>query len=334
MQAGLAASARACACLRIAFPGRVAQSGRVPAIVSCMSSPLPAPLRIPLVVSAIAISTVAHTLLLFAVAFPKALVPLAAFRAACGRVLVRIAESWIGVNSWLIDHATPTRVRVEGAAELRIDGHYLVLANHRSWVDILVLQKVLNRRVPFMRFFLKSQLFWVPLLGLAWWALDFPFMKRYSRKVLARRPGLAGRDIAATRRACEKFRGLPVSIMNFVEGTRLTRDKRRRQGSPYAHLLRPKAGGIALVLDAMGEGLQSVLDVSIAYPAGTPTLADLVGGRVPCVRVDLRERPIPSELRGLDYEGDPAARVRYQRWLNGLWSEKDGVLDRLLEGAP
>jgi 1-acyl-sn-glycerol-3-phosphate acyltransferase len=271
---------------------------------------------------------------LFAVAFPKALVPLAAFRAACGRMLVRIAESWIGVNSWLIDHATPTRMRVEGGEGLRADGHYLVLANHRSWVDILVLQKVLNRRAPFMRFFLKSQLFWVPLLGLAWWALDFPFMKRYSRKVLARRPELAGRDTAATRRACEKFRGMPVSIMNFVEGTRLTEDKRLRQDSPYAQLLRPKAGGIALVLDAMGEGLRSVLDVSIVYPAGTPTLADLVAGRIPEVRMDLRERSIPAELRGLDYEGDPAARVRYQRWLNGLWSEKDTVLGRLLGWTP
>jgi len=299
-----------------------------------MPSLLPTPLRLPLVVLAIVLSTVAHTLILFAVALPKALVPVSGFRAACGRLLVRIAESWIGVNSWLIDHATHTRVLVEGGDGLRIDGHYLVLANHCSWVDILVLQKVLNRRVPLMRFFLKSQLIWVPLLGLAWWALDFPFMKRYSRKVLARRPELAGRDIAATRKACEKFRGMPVAIMNFVEGTRLTADKRRRQDSPYAQLLRPKAGGIALVLDAMGEALHSVLDVTIAYPAGTPTLADLVAGRIPGIRVDLRERPIPEALRGLDYAGDSTARVRYQRWLNGLWADKDALLARMLEPLP
>ncbi len=296
-----------------------------------MPNLLPAPLRIPLVAAVIVLSTVVHTLVLFAIAIPKALLRLQGFRAGCGRLLVRIAESWIGVNSWLIDHATPTRVLVEGGSGLRRDGHYLVLANHRSWVDILILQHVLNRRVPLMRFFLKSQLIWVPLLGLAWWALDFPFMRRYSRKVLARRPELAGRDIAATRRACEKFRGLPVAIMNFVEGTRLTEDKRRRQDSPYAQLLRPKAGGIALVLDAMGEALHSVLDVTIAYPAGTPTLADLVAGRIPGIRVDLRERAIPDELRGLDYEGDASARVRYQRWLNGLWLEKDALLARMLE---
>ena len=295
---------------------------------------LPGPIRVPLLWLLIAVSTVAHTTPLFLVALLRWLVPLAFARRFFAGALVGLAESWIGFNAFLVRHATPTRLRIEGGEGLRMDGHYLVLANHQSWVDIIMLQAVLNRRAPLMRFFLKSQLIWVPLLGLAWWALDFPFMKRYSRKVLARRPELAGRDIAATRKACEKFRGMPVAIMNFVEGTRLTAEKRRRQDSPYAQLLRPKAGGIALVLDAMGEALHSVLDVTIAYPADTPTLADLVAGRIPGVRVDLRERPIPEDLRGLDYAGDPTARVRYQRWLNGLWADKDALLARMLEPLP
>jgi 1-acyl-sn-glycerol-3-phosphate acyltransferase len=295
---------------------------------------IPRVVRLPLLALVIAASTVLHTGILLFAALLKALLPIRAVRAALDGVLVGLAESWIGTNSFLIDHATPTRIEIAGLDGLRRDGHYLVLANHRSWVDIIVLQYALNRRVPLMRFFLKSQLFWVPLLGLAWWALDFPFMKRYSRKELAKRPELAGRDIAATRRACEKFRGMPVAIMNFVEGTRMTEAKRRRQDSPYAHLLKPKAGGVALVLDAMGEALHSVLDVTIAYPAGTPTLADLVAGRIPVVRLDVRARDIPADFAGLDYERDPAARVRYQRWLNGLWADKDAVLDLLLADTP
>jgi 1-acyl-sn-glycerol-3-phosphate acyltransferase len=295
---------------------------------------LPALLRTPLVVLLIILSTIVHTTVLFAIALVKGLVPVARFRAACGRVLVRIAESWIAFNSGLVDVFTPTRVDATGLDGLRADGHYLVLANHRSWVDIVVLQKVLNRRVPFLRFFLKRQLVWVPFLGLAWWALDFPFMQRASRKALARRPELAGKDMAATRKACEKFLGMPVSVMNFVEGTRLTPGKHARQAPPYAHLLRPKAGGVALVLEAMGQALHSVLDVTIAYPQGTPTLGDLVSGRIPRVLVDVRARPIPAELRGLDYEGDPAARVAYQRWLNALWADKDALLASQLEQAP
>src|SRR5690606_33117909 len=162
-----------------------------------------------------------------------------------------ISESWIGLNTAMIQMFTDTRLEVHCPAQLRSDGHYLVLANHQSWVDIPMLQAALNRRVPLLRFFLKSQLFWVPLLGLAWWALDFPFMKRYSREQLARRPELAGRDIEATRRACERFAHIPVSSMNFVEGTRFTPAKHAAQQSPFSHLLKPKAGGVAFVLDAM-----------------------------------------------------------------------------------
>lgn len=269
-----------------------------------------------------------HTTPLFLVALLKWLIPLRPFQALCARVLVRIAESWIGFNSLLMDKFTPTRFRVEGVEGLHRDGHYLVLANHQSWVDILVMQRVLNRKIPFLRFFLKSQLIWVPLLGLAWWALDFPFMKRASRKQLAKNPGLAAKDVIATRRACEKFKGIPVSIMNFVEGTRFTTEKHARQGGAYKHLLRPKAGGVAFVLDAMGNALHSVVDVTIAYPAGTPTLMDLIAGRIPEVVLHVRQRGIPEVLLQSDYEKDAASRVRFQRWINAIWADKDELLSQ------
>ncbi|MCM2338198.1 MAG: acetyltransferase, partial [Lysobacter sp.] len=181
-----------------------------------------------------------------------------------------------------------------------------------------------------LRFFLKRQLFWVPLLGMAWWALDFPFMGRYTPKQIARRPELAGRDIAATRRACEKFRAIPVAIMNFVEGTRFTPAKHAKQGSPYKHLLKPKSGGVAFVLDAMGEGLHAILDVTIAYPGGSPSLLDLLANRVPEVRVQVRERAIPEEMLRGDYQNDRAFRVHFQQWMNGVWREKDEALGQLL----
>ena len=293
-------------------------------------APLPAVLRMLLVTTVIVLSTIVHTSPLFLIAFLKWLLPLPAWRRGCAIALVRIAESWIACNSRLVDHATPTRVRISGLEGLHADGHYLVLANHRSWVDIVAMQYALNRRVPFLRFFLKRQLIWVPLLGVAWWALDFPFMRRASRKQLAKRPELAASDMLATRRACERFRGIPVSIMNFVEGTRFTAEKHARQAGPYRHLLRPKAGGVAFVLEAMGEALHAVLDVTIAYPGGTPTMVDLFSGRIPEIVLELRELPIPPELAGCSYESDPAARVRYQRWLNELWAAKDERLAAIL----
>ncbi|MGE4367162.1 acyltransferase [Thermomonas sp.] len=288
-------------------------------------------LRLALVFLLITLSTVLHVLPLLGVALLKLALPFERLKVACNPLLTGIAERWIGFNNRLWDLFTETRLVVTGETALQRDGHYLVLANHQSWVDILVLQKLFNRRIPLLRFFLKRQLFWVPLLGLAWWALDFPFMGRYTPKQIARNPALAGRDIAATRRACEKFRAIPVAIMNFAEGTRFTVAKHARQGSPYRHLLKPKSGGVAFVLDAMGQGLHAILDVTIAYPAGVPTLVDLMMDRVPEVRVRVRQWPIPAELEGGDYQNDRTFRARFQQWMNALWQEKDADFDALLD---
>lgn len=275
----------------------------------------------------IALNVVIHATPLLLLALLKVVVPLDGFRRAVSRGLVAIAESWIAVNSWLIRHLGGTTIHVDGLQDLRDDGKYLVLSNHQSWVDIPVLQSVFNRRIPFLRFFLKQQLIWVPVMGMAWWALDFPFMKRYSKAQLARRPDLRGKDADATRRACEKFRDIPVSVMNFAEGTRFAPQKHERQQSPFRHLLKPRAGGIALVMESMGSILDAVVDVSIVYLDGRPTMADLVCGRVRDVRVTVRTLPIPTELIGGDYENDLAFRERVQDWINGVWSDKDASID-------
>lgn len=289
---------------------------------------LPGVARVPLAFALLVFNIVLHIVPLFAFTLVKLLLPLRGWRRLCSRVLVWIAESWIGVNNALFALFTRIRWYVEGLDGLRRDANYLVLCNHQSWVDIPVLQKVLNRRVPFLRFFLKSQLIWVPLLGPAWWALDFPFMKRYSRQVLERHPELRGRDMEATRRACAKFRELPVSVMNFVEGTRFTRAKHDEQQSPYRNLLKPRAGGLAFVLDAMGAGLHTLLEVAIVYPGGPCSMIDLIAGRVREIRVSLRQRPLEAGLRG-DYERDAAYRERFQTWVNALWREQDERIDRL-----
>ncbi|MDE2236169.1 MAG: acyltransferase [Gammaproteobacteria bacterium] len=277
----------------------------------------------------IASNTLMHVLPLFLVALVKMLVPVKAVRRLCSRLLAGIAESWIAVNSALIASMTHTRFHVSGVGKLQRRGSYLVLCNHQSWVDIPVLQKVFNRRIPFMRFFLKSQLIWVPVLGLAWWALDFPFMKRHSRAALERRPELRNQDMQATRRACQRFRGIPVSIMNFVEGTRIRPEKHERQASPYRNLLRPKAGGVALVLDSMGEAVRTVLDVAIVYPQGRPSMMHLLMDQIPDIHVIVREYPVPEELQFRDSGEEREYRARVQQWLNTLWAEKDRLIEEV-----
>lgn len=276
-------------------------------------------------------NTLVHALPLLLLALIKALLPRRA-RRRISSAIEALACGWIDVNSWLMRRGS-LETTVTPLPPLDPQGWYLVLCNHQSWVDIPVLQQVFNRRIPILKFFLKQQLIWVPLLGVVWWALDFPFMRRYTREQLQKNPQLRGKDREATRRACEKFRELPVSVMNFVEGTRLTGAKHAQQQSPYRHLLLPRAGGVAFVLDAMGDVLQAVLDVTLVYPQGRPNMLDLLAGRVREVRVDVRLRPIPPQLLGGDYD-DEACRAQFQDWLNGLWREKDDVFARLLAGEP
>src|SRR5579863_4348225 len=171
---------------------------------------LPTFIRLPLALLLVALNVLVHSLVLLCLAVIKALVPIAGFRRLISRALVAIAEQWIAVNGMLFALLTRTRWVVDGLQNLSRGGWYLVLSNHQSWVDIPVLQRTFNRRIPFLKFFLKQQLKWVPVLGLAWWAPDFPFMQRYSKETLEQHPELRGKDKEATRIACERFRDLPV----------------------------------------------------------------------------------------------------------------------------
>ena len=267
---------------------------------------------------------------LFAFALVKLVLPFAFIRKLIDPVLNTIATMWIACNSGWMRLTQPTRWDVAGVDALTYAGWYLVNCNHQSWVDIFVLQHLLNRSIPLLKFFLKQQLIYVPVIGLAWWALDFPFMKRHSKAALRKHPELRLQDREATRRACEKFALVPTSVMNFAEGTRFTPRKHQVQASPYKHLLKPKAGALALALNVMGERFHSLVDVTIVYPAGVPTFWQFLCGQTPEVVVRMQQIPIPGEFCTDDYDENPAFRTRFQAWLSDIWQAKDQQMGELI----
>jgi 1-acyl-sn-glycerol-3-phosphate acyltransferase len=290
---------------------------------------LPPAARGVIAASLLGLNTLAWCGFLFAAALVKLLLPFKPVRTRVDPVLNAIATGWIACNSGWMRLTQRTRWDVAGFDNLRADGWYMVNANHQSWVDILVLQHLLNRRIPLLKFFLKQQLIYVPVIGLAWWALDFPFMRRHSDAYLKAHPEKRFDDLEATRRACAKFSLVPTSVMNFAEGTRFTKAKHERQRSPYRHLLKPKAGALALAMNVLGGRFRSLLDVTIVYPGGAPTFWQFLCGKVEAVTVRAREVAIPPELLAGDYERDPRFRKTVQHWLSQLWHEKDleiGVL--------
>ena len=266
---------------------------------------------------------------LLIIAVFKFMIPLGIWRKYCDTVINWIAGSWIGINNWNIRLTNPARWDVQGVDALNKKGWYMVVSNHQSWLDILVLQKIFHGKIPFLKFFLKKELIWIPFLGLAWWALDFPFMKRYTQSFLKKHPHLKGKDLKITQKACEKFKTMPVSVMNFLEGTRFTPEKHRRQQSPFVHLLKPKAGGIAFVLAAMGEQMHQMLNVTIAYPDGARNFWQFLCGNVREIRVHVESLPIDPKLAG-DYFTNKKFRVTFQNYLNVMWAEKDALITTLM----
>ncbi len=295
-----------------------------------MFSFLPPFVRGVVAASLLALNTLLWCSLLFVFAFFKLIVPAKPVRAAVDRVLNGIATRWVAGNSAWMRLTQRTQWDVEGIDQLPYRGWYMVNCNHQSWVDILVLQHLLNRRIPMLKFFLKQQLIYVPVIGLAWWALDFPFMRRHSDAELKRHPEKRFDDLEATRRACEKFALVPTSVMNFAEGTRFTAARHRAQHSPYRHLLKPKAGALALALGVLGDRFDSLLDVTIVYPDGAPKFWDFLCGNTRRIVVRARRMPIPHEFRGGDYARDPRYRKAFQHWLQALWQQKDLAIAALL----
>lgn len=274
-------------------------------------------------------NTLFWTPALFTASLLKAVLPLKGWRRLWTQAVTLVAETWTSGNNLGLRLIQRIQWEVKGVEGLSRKGWYLVSCNHRSWVDIVVLQKIFHRRIPFPKFFLKKSLAYVPVLGVAWWALDYPFMRRYSKEYLEKHPEKRGKDLEVTRKACQRFGNDPVTILNFLEGTRFTPRKHRLLSSPYRNLLPPKAGGIAFVLSSMGDRIRHLLDVTIVYPTESPSLWDLLSGKVRKVVVHVEKLEIPEEFRTGKYFEDAQVRERFQAWVREIWARKDALMERL-----
>ncbi|KFK92983.1 MULTISPECIES: acyltransferase [unclassified Serratia (in: enterobacteria)] len=259
----------------------------------------------------------------------KLLVPIPAVWRAISTFADYIMWCWCQSLAWLLKVNPNIRWDVDGLSGLEKKNWYLLIGNHQSWADIVVLCVLFRNHIPMNKYFLKQQLAWIPFVGLACWALDMPFMKRYSRSYLLKHPEKRGKDLETTRHSCEKFRQRPTTIVNFVEGSRFTEAKKIKTRSPYRNLLAPKAAGIAFTLSTLGNQFDKVLNVTLLYPDNQEhPFIDMLSGRLKCIVVRVECLPIDESLHG-DYFNDKEFKHNFQLWLNTLWQEKDRLLDKL-----
>jgi 1-acyl-sn-glycerol-3-phosphate acyltransferase len=294
---------------------------------------LPEPVQGAVIMLLFILNTIFWATPLYVMVLLKLLTPKGALRDRISGAAAWLAQHWAVVNTLMSRLFMRITWDIRQLAQVSPRGQYLVCSNHQTWNDIFVLMHVFGRRAPFFKFFIKQQLIWVPVLGLAWWGLDFPFMKRYTKEQVAKNPALKGKDLETTRKACEAFKNQPALVLNFLEGTRFTQAKRDRQQSPFRHLLKPKSGGFAFTISALGERLSSLLDVTIVYPDGAVGFWDFTCGRMRKVIVEIRPLQVPQEFFEGDYENDGAFRARFQDWIATLWTRKDQRIDELLAEA-
>lgn len=253
---------------------------------------------------------------------------------AADNSVLKIAEHWIHINNYLIDHILPKiDIRIHLPDDVTTQGKYILISNHQSWVDTALTQYVSENRLPLTRFFTKYELIFLPVVGQAFYFLDFPMMKRYSKAQIAKNPALKDRDLIEAKRACEALMDKPFTLLNYVEGTRYTPKKHALQKSPYQGLLKPKAGGIALALAALGDKIDGVLDMTIVYPDGIPTYGDLWKGNIRRIGIDVRHISVPADLQARltagRYQDDAQTRQDMYDWLGTLWQEKQEIMRKL-----
>ncbi|MGF1754788.1 acyltransferase [Vibrio makurazakiensis] len=288
-------------------------------------------LRLGVNVLFVTLNTAITALVVSVFALIKLILPFSVVQTACTRLANKQFWLWATLNLWMLNVNNDIKWEIEGGDELSLQEWYLMMSNHLSWADIVIVSSVLKDKIPMTKFFLKHDLLYVPFVGLACWGLDMPFMKRHSREYLLRHPERRNDDFDAIQKACKKFQKAPTTLVNFVEGTRASQEKMATAKTPYQHLLKPKTGGLAFALSAMGPILDGVVDITLAYPENQASpFVDMLKGNLTSVVVRVKLHPMDENVNG-DYFTDKAFKRRFHGWLNNEWKEKDEYLKTVYE---
>ncbi len=264
--------------------------------------------------------------LLFLVALLRLVIPSKGWKKFWTSATILLGEACIACNSCWIKILHRPSIIITGMENLKKDHWYIATSNHQSWGDIFVLQKITNKKVPLLRFFMKDALKWIPIVSIVGWALDMPFLKRYSKEQVEKNPSLRGKDLEQMKKAFKRLETNPGTVFSFAEGTRFTQLKHDDQQCPFKNLLRPKAGGIGIALSTM-PFITTLLDFSISYESKTKSFWDFLCGRMSVISIKVRAIEIPKKFLGNDYSKEKGFRDDLKEWLYKIWEAKEEFLN-------
>ena len=232
---------------------------------------------------------------------PFKLVPHKGFQTRCVDPLAEhIYRAAVVTNSFWMKRVVGIRLEMTGTPTGHINP--IVVCNHQSWFDIPLVQELITAQGPIVRFLVKRELVWVPIIGWICLVLNFPRLRRSGSKTDR------AEDYKAITRAVQSSDVMPGALLIFAEGTRFTPSKQIDQASPYPNLLRPKVGGFRILLDHAAPD-QPVLDVSIAYLSGDSHFWHCLHGGAPVIKIKV------DVYRAGDI-------TDIEAWLTARWSEK------------
>ncbi|MEC7030278.1 MAG: 1-acyl-sn-glycerol-3-phosphate acyltransferase [Pseudomonadota bacterium] len=214
---------------------------------------------------------------------------------------------WTKMLGWWVKKLLPD-MTVVNRDEIPTNKPFVIVANHYSWVDIVVLYATLFAENHSFVFVMKRSLIKIPMIGVVCWGLGHPLLYRGK----SRRKNLKILTEGA-RKSLEYQHG----ILIFPEGTRYT--KVDNYPEEYQQLLKPRTVGFECVLKNIvgdpSEGKNDavpVLDVTLKYTSGEHGLWDFLTGKSGSVL-------LYSELHSVTPKNAKA-------WLLDAWTKKDHLL--------
>ena len=272
--------------------------------------------------SILVINTLMLALMMIPLGIIKFLIPLKKLRASFTRIIISIGEIWISVNSiWVIKLHNPN-LNIVGLENLSGNSWFLSTSNHQSAADIFIVQYLTNRKIPMLKFFIKYELIYVPIIGICWWALDMPFLKRYTQEQIKKNPKLQGRDYKEMKKSLEHYSLHPVSIFSYAEGTRFSLEKHRKQQSEFKNLLKPKEGGLAVALSNVNK-IKELIDITIIYDSKNLGFWNYLCGNIKNIKIFISKTQIPKKYLDEKLISREELRSDFKLWLNEQWKEKD-----------
>jgi 1-acyl-sn-glycerol-3-phosphate acyltransferase len=205
---------------------------------------------------------------------------------------------------------------------------YIAMSNHQSWADIFILLAAGHQKIPLLKFFMKKELQWIPIIYLVHKTVDMPFLNRHSRTQIQANPELKKVDYENAKIAAKRFSRNPSTAFSFAEGTRFTSEKHIAQKSPYPNLLKPKIGALAIALSGMPQ-VNTLIDFTVVYATQKRSTWDFLCGDLSKAKVIAKTYPLPENLKNRSFEEEHDYRKGFQTFVDTIWLEKQQTIKGL-----